>query len=91
MRAPANLGRAYGAGFEAAFRELARETDSALIPFLLEGVAADRELNQRDGIHPTAEGQRLIADTVWTTLEPLLRLSRTGGGAVSPLSSGLRR
>jgi acyl-CoA thioesterase-1 len=81
MRAPANLGRAYGAGFEATFHELARETGATLIPFLLEGVAADPALNQRDGIHPTAEGQRMIADTVWATLEPILNGS-TASGAV---------
>jgi acyl-CoA thioesterase-1 len=73
MRAPTNLGRDYVNRFEATFRELARETGATLIPFLLEGVAADRALNQRDGIHPTAEGQRVIADTVWDALAPILR------------------
>jgi acyl-CoA thioesterase-1 len=73
MRAAPNLGRSYVEAFEAVFPELARETDAVLIPFLLEGVAADPELNQPDGIHPTAAGQRVVADTVWRTLEPLLR------------------
>jgi len=72
MRAPGNLGRAYVEGFEATFRELARETGAALIPFLLEGVAADPDLNQADGIHPTAAGHRIVADTVWRTLGPIL-------------------
>jgi len=72
MRAPTNLGRDYVTGFEAAFPELARGTGSTLIPFLLEGVATNPELNQRDGIHPTAAGQRVIADNVWKTLEPIL-------------------
>jgi acyl-CoA thioesterase-1 len=75
MRAPANLGREYVRGFEAIFRELAGETGAALIPFLLEGVAADPELNQPDGIHPTAEGHRIVADLVWRTLGPMLRSS----------------
>ena len=43
-----------------------------LVPFLLEGVAADPALNQRDGIHPTAEGARMVADNVWTALKPLV-------------------
>jgi acyl-CoA thioesterase-1 len=73
MRAPVNLGRGYAAGFEAVFREVAEESSAALIPFLLEGVAADPELNQPDGIHPTAEGHRILADLVWRTLEPMLR------------------
>jgi acyl-CoA thioesterase-1 len=42
------------------------------VPFLLEGVAAQPELNQSDGIHPTADGQRRVAETVWRTLEPIL-------------------
>lgn len=73
MEAPPNLGDAYTSRFRAVFPELARENDAALIPFLLEGVAAVPELNQEDGIHPTAEGQRRIAETVWRTLEPVLR------------------
>lgn len=73
MRAPANLGRAYAARFEETFRRVAQESDAALIPFLLEGVAADPGLNQPDGIHPTAEGQRVVAETVWQTLGPILR------------------
>src|SRR5262245_35080560 len=73
MRAPPNFGREYARGFEAVYRELAAETGAALIPFLLEGVAGDAELNQPDGIHPTAEGQRIVAELVWRTLEPVLR------------------
>jgi acyl-CoA thioesterase-1 len=73
MRAPANLGRDYVTSFEATFPALARETDAVLIPVLLEGVAARAELNQGDGIHPTAEGHRVIADSVWIVLAPVLR------------------
>ena len=76
MRAPPNLGAAYVTGFEAVFAELADETGAALIPFVLEGVAAVPELNQADGIHPTARGQRRVAETVWRTLEPILRARR---------------
>jgi len=48
------------------------QTQSDLIPFLLEGVGGNPEFNQIDLIHPTAEGQRLIAETVWFSLKPLL-------------------
>ena len=52
---------------------VAEEHGATFIPFLLEGVAGVERLNQGDGIHPTAEGQRLMADIVWRTLEPVLR------------------
>ncbi|HLB36794.1 MAG TPA: arylesterase [Gemmatimonadales bacterium] len=73
MQAPPNLGDRYTAEFRAMFPDLARRTRAALIPFLLEGVAAVPSLNQGDGIHPTAEGQRIMADNVWKVLEPVLR------------------
>lgn len=73
MRAAPNLGREYGDAFDAVYPALAKRYEAALVPFLLEDVAAKRNLNQADGIHPTAEGHRLIADRLWTTLEPVLR------------------
>lgn len=73
LRAAPNLGERYAERFEAVFPELARENDAALIPFLLEGVAGVPELNQPDGNHPTAEGQRRVAETVWTALGQVLR------------------
>jgi len=72
MRAPPNLGRAYVEDFETVYAQLAREHDAALVPFLLEGVAGVPSLNQPDGIHPTTEGHRRIAATVWPVLGPLL-------------------
>lgn len=72
MEAPPNLGPRYAAAFRAVFPRLARRNDAVLIPFLLEGVAADRELNQADGIHPTAAGHAVISETVWRALEPVL-------------------
>lgn len=72
MRAAPNLGSEYASRFEASFPELAERNRAALIPFLLEGVAARPELNQADGIHPTADGQRIVARNVWEVLEPLL-------------------
>jgi acyl-CoA thioesterase-1 len=73
MEAPPNLGARYTKAFGAVFPEMARRNHAALIPFLLEGVAAVPALNQADGIHPTAEGQRRVAETVWRTLGPVLR------------------
>lgn len=73
MRAPPNLGPAYVDRFQALFRELAEENDAALIPFLLEGVAGERALNLADGIHPNARGHRVVAETVWSVLEGVLR------------------
>jgi acyl-CoA thioesterase-1 len=72
MEAPPNMGVAYATEFRQAFADLARENDALLIPFLLEGVAGNPDLNQADGIHPTAQGHRVIAKNVWDVLGPLL-------------------
>ncbi len=72
MQSPPNMGAEYIEGFRAAFPLVAREDDLPLVPFLLEGVGGVRALNQADGIHPTAEGQRALADNVWAVIEPLL-------------------
>jgi acyl-CoA thioesterase-1 len=72
MVMPPNLGPDYTAAFQATFPALAAENNLPLVQFLLAGVAGEEELNQPDGIHPTAAGQRIVADTVWSTLEPLL-------------------
>lgn len=72
MKAPPNMGPDYEAAFSRIYGELAEEKDVALLPFLLEGVAAVPELNQLDGIHPNAEGQRKIAGHVWPSLKTLL-------------------
>ncbi|MBW2397607.1 MAG: arylesterase [Deltaproteobacteria bacterium] len=79
MRAAPNMGEAYISGFEASFPALATRNHGSLIPFLLEGVAADPDLNQPDGIHPTPEGHQIVADTVWQVLEPILRDPRREG------------
>jgi acyl-CoA thioesterase-1 len=73
MEAPPNLGPRYTQAFRAVFPGVARSRDTELVPFLLEGVGGVRELNQDDGIHPTAEGHRMMARTIWPVLEPLLR------------------
>jgi acyl-CoA thioesterase-1 len=72
MQLPTNLGSDYTQAFAAVFPEVARAGGAALIPFLLDGVGGVPTLNQADGIHPTAEGHQIVADTVWRTLLPLL-------------------
>lgn len=72
MQMPTNMGPAYTRQFAALYPDLARQNQITLIPFLLEGVGGVPGLNQPDGIHPTAEGHRIIAETVWRVLEPLL-------------------
>ena len=72
MEAPPNLGDAYTSAFRAVFPAVAEEEDAVLIPFLLVGVAGVPELNQNDRIHPTPEGHRRIAETVWPILRDVL-------------------
>ena len=73
MEAPPNLGARYTARFRAVFHEVAARERLALIPFLLAGVGGVDSLNQADGIHPNARGERIVADNVWRVLQPLLR------------------
>ena len=72
MQIPPNMGPEYTSEFRTIYPDLAESNEVALIPFLLDGVAGDPELNQRDGIHPTAEGQVIVAANVWKILEALL-------------------
>ena len=72
MQIPPNMGQDYTTEFRNIFPELAEKNDIHLIPFLLEDVAGDPELNQQDGIHPTAEGQKILAENVWEVLKPVV-------------------
>ena len=72
MRVPPNYGDEYARAFAGVYPAVARATGVPLAPFLLDGVAGDARLNQPDGIHPTAEGQRVIAERLWPHLKPLL-------------------
>lgn len=72
MQVPPNMGQKYSQEFRAVFGELAQKNNSALIPFILEGVGGVAELNQGDGIHPTASGHRILAENVWAVLRPIL-------------------
>jgi acyl-CoA thioesterase-1 len=80
MEAPPNYGRDYIAGFHKVYPELAAQYRVALVPFLLQNVAGDASLNQRDGIHPTPEGARLVADNVWSVLKPIAEVQAAHRG-----------
>ena len=72
MEAPPNYGPEYATSFRQAFRDVAQQERVLFLPFLLDKVAGENALNQRDGIHPNEQGARMVADTVWTVLRPLL-------------------
>jgi acyl-CoA thioesterase I len=72
MEAPPNFGQSYIVSFHQVYPELAKKYKVPLLPFLLQGVAGNETLNQRDGIHPTAEGARIVADNIWPYLRPML-------------------
>ncbi len=72
MEAPPNYGPVYTSEFRTAFRDLADDHDVAFVPFFLEGVAGIAALNSGDGIHPNAEGAKVIEQTIWRALEPEL-------------------
>lgn len=74
MEAPTSHGEEYTGRFRQIFPRAAADHQVALTPFLLDGVAGVRELNQADQIHPTAEGHRLMARNVWPVLDSLLSL-----------------
>ena len=76
MEAPPNYGRDYIVAFHQVYPALAAKYHVALVPFLLQGVAGDETLNQRDGIHPTAAGARIVADNVWGVLKPIAEAGR---------------
>ena len=73
MQMPPNYGAAYNRRFQQTFVDVAREHDVPLVPFLLDGFADRSEMFQRDGIHPTAEAQEIIVDTVWKKLVAMLK------------------
>ena len=72
MQIPPNMGQTYTTEFRNIYTELAEKNKMTLIPFLLEGVGGEPELNQEDGIHPTPEGHRIVAANLWRELERLL-------------------
>jgi acyl-CoA thioesterase-1 len=72
MEVPPNMGAKYASDFRNMFKTLAAKNEMVFLPFLLEGVAGIPKLNQNDGIHPTAEGQKILAENVWTKLKGVL-------------------
>ena len=72
MMVPPNLGAAYANDFKTVFPTIANKNKMALVPFLLNGVGGNPNLNQKDGIHPTAQGAKIVAGNVWTVLKGLL-------------------
>ena len=73
MEVPPNMGGAYAGQFRVIFRQIAEKNNMALVPFLLEGVAGNIDLNLKDGIHPTAKGYEIVAGNVWEVLEDVLK------------------
>jgi acyl-CoA thioesterase-1 len=72
MQMPPSLGEDFTRRFQAIFPAVASKNDATLLPFLLERVGGEPELNQADRIHPNAAGHAIVAETVWKTLRPLL-------------------
>jgi acyl-CoA thioesterase-1 len=72
MRVPPNYGAEFSRDFAQVFADLGKRPGVTLMPFFLDGVAANARLTQADGIHPTAEGYRVIADRMYPYLRPLL-------------------
>ena len=69
IQIPPNMGQDYTTQFRKIYPQLASKNKIELIPFLLKGVGGDPKLNQRDGIHPTAEGHKIVAENVWEVLK----------------------
>ena len=72
MMVPPNMGAAYANDFKTVFPTIAKKNKMALVPFLLNGVGGNPSLNQKDGIHPTAKGAKIVAGNVWSVLKGLL-------------------
>jgi acyl-CoA thioesterase-1 len=72
MQIPPNMGQKYTSEFRTIYPDLAKKNSVTLIPFILEGVGGEAKLNQQDGIHPTAEGHRIVAENIWKELKGLL-------------------
>ena len=73
MESPPNLGPRYNARFRQAYVNVAKSENVELVPFLLDKVAGHDELNQDDGVHPNERGERIVAENIWKTLEPVVQ------------------
>ena len=72
MESPPNMGESFTDAFRMIFPEVAEKQKALLFPFLLEGVAGEKNLNLADGIHPNPEGHRVVAENIWVVLEPVI-------------------
>jgi acyl-CoA thioesterase I len=72
IQVPPNMGDSYAVKFRAIFPQLAKKNKVLLLPFILEGVGGIPKLNQKDGIHPNAEGEKIVAENVWRLLRDIL-------------------
>jgi acyl-CoA thioesterase-1 len=72
MHVPPSMGSTYANTFHEIFAQLAARNKTALIPFILDGVGGNTSLNQGDGIHPNYTGEKMVTETVWKALQPLL-------------------
>lgn len=72
MQIPPNMGQQYSSEFKRIFPQLAQKNNITLIPFLLQGVGGEAKYNQKDGVHPTAEGNKIVAGNVWSVLKGVL-------------------
>lgn len=79
MQVPPNMGSDYTDQFRNIYPELAEENNTELIPFLLEGVGGNEDMNQSDGIHPTADGHKVLAQNTWEVLKPILQQKESEG------------
>jgi len=73
MMVPPNMGPAYSKDFQAVFPAVAKEANVKLIPFILENVGGEKELNLEDGIHPTPEGHKLVMENIWAVLKEIVQ------------------
>jgi acyl-CoA thioesterase-1 len=73
MLAPPTMGAQYQRDFTSAFPDLASEYELEFVPFLLDGVALNKDLNQADGIHPNPQGERIMTDNIYKVLKPMLQ------------------
>ncbi|MBZ5858963.1 arylesterase [Flavihumibacter profundi] len=73
MQVPPNMGQVYATEFQTVYKDLSVKNKMILMPFLLEGVGGNPELNQSDGIHPTPEGHKIVANNLWEYLKPVIR------------------
>ena len=72
MQLPPNMGQKYTSEFKVIFSDLAEKNNLLFIPFILKDVGGISSLNQSDGIHPTVEGHKIVANTVWEVVKPVL-------------------